>query len=71
MGAAEVTQFLTHLAAEHDVPASTQNQALSALLFFVLDGVRGEIAVAGRGPTRDASHQIAGSAHQSGGESCA
>ncbi|HEY5893195.1 MAG TPA: phage integrase N-terminal SAM-like domain-containing protein [Chthoniobacterales bacterium] len=34
MGAAEVTQFLTHLAAERDVAASTQNQALSALLFL-------------------------------------
>jgi len=31
---AEVTAFLTHLAAERDVAASTQNQALSALLFL-------------------------------------
>jgi len=34
MGAAEVTAFLNHLAAERDVAASTQNQALSALLFL-------------------------------------
>ena len=34
MGAEEVTAFLTHLAAERDVAASTQNQALSALLFL-------------------------------------
>ncbi len=30
----EVGQFLTHLAVERDVAASTQNQALSALLFL-------------------------------------
>ena len=34
MGAAEVNAFLTHLAAEKNVAASTQNQALSALLFL-------------------------------------
>ena len=34
MGAEEVTAFLTHLATERNVSASTQNQALSALLFL-------------------------------------
>jgi len=34
MGAAEVQAFLTHLAVEGNVAASTQNQALSALLFL-------------------------------------
>lgn len=34
LGAAEVTAFLTHLAVENNVAASTQNQALSALLFL-------------------------------------
>jgi len=34
MGAHEVTQFLTSLAVEHRVAASTQNQALAALLFL-------------------------------------
>jgi site-specific recombinase XerD len=34
MGAAEITQFLTSLAVEGHVAASTQNQALSALLFL-------------------------------------
>ena len=34
LGGAEVNDFLTHLAVEHDVAASTQNQALSALLFL-------------------------------------
>ena len=34
LGAAEVTAFLTHLATERKVSASTQSQALSALLFL-------------------------------------
>lgn len=34
MGAPEVSAFLTHLAAVEEVSASTQNQALSALLFL-------------------------------------
>jgi integron integrase len=34
MGAAEVTRFLTALAVERNVAASTQNQALGALLFL-------------------------------------
>lgn len=34
MGVAEVEGFLTHLAVEGEVAASTQNQALSALLFL-------------------------------------
>ena len=34
MGAEEVTAFLTWLAVERDVAASTQNQALAALLFL-------------------------------------
>ncbi|MGH0030245.1 MAG: integron integrase [Myxococcota bacterium] len=34
MGSAEVVAFLTHLATEGNVAASTQNQALSALLFL-------------------------------------
>ncbi len=34
MGSTEVQAFLTHLAVEQRVAASTQNQALSALLFL-------------------------------------
>lgn len=34
MGAVEVVEFLSHLAVERGVTASTQNQALSALLFL-------------------------------------
>ena len=34
MGEREVSQFLTHLATQRHVAASTQNQALSALVFL-------------------------------------
>ena len=34
MGTEEIGQFLTHLASEQDVSASTQNQAFSAVLFL-------------------------------------
>ena len=34
MGSAEIEAFLTHLAVQGQVAASTQNQALSALLFL-------------------------------------
>ena len=34
MGGPEITAFLTHLAVDENVAASTQNQALSALLFL-------------------------------------
>jgi integron integrase len=37
MGKFEVEQFLSHLAVERDVAASTQNQAFSALLFLYRD----------------------------------
>lgn len=34
MGKPEVEKFLTHLAVDRNVAASTQNQALSAILFL-------------------------------------
>ena len=37
MGAAEINQFLTHLAVDGHVAASTQNQAFCALLFLYRD----------------------------------
>ena len=37
MGDAEIARFMTHLAVERGVSASTQNQALSALLFLYRD----------------------------------
>ena len=43
MGEAEVTAFLTHLAREGNVAASTQNQALSALLLLYKEVLKQEI----------------------------
>ena len=37
MGARELTEFLSHLAVQRNVSASTQNQALNALLFLYRD----------------------------------
>jgi integron integrase len=42
-GGAEVRAFLTHLAAERGVSASTQNQALSALVFLYQEVIGGEL----------------------------
>jgi integron integrase len=53
MGAAEVVVFLTHLAAHDHVGASTQNQALSALLFLyreILDRELEGLDAAARAP---------------------
>ncbi len=43
MGSDEVNQFLTYLAVERKVAASTQNQALSALLFLFRNVLKQEI----------------------------
>ncbi len=43
LGEDELTAFLTHLAVEQDVSASTQNQALSALLFLYRDVLKVEL----------------------------
>ena len=43
MGAAEITEFLTHLAVAAKVSASTQNQALFAILFLYRDVLRIEL----------------------------
>jgi integron integrase len=40
MGAEEITEFLTHLAVQEKVSASTQNQAFFALLFLYRDVLR-------------------------------
>jgi len=43
MGAAEIQAFITHLAVERNVAASTQNQALSAILFLYRTVLQKEI----------------------------
>jgi site-specific recombinase XerD len=40
MGVSEIEAFLTHLAVDQNVAASTQNQALSALLFLYREVLR-------------------------------
>jgi integron integrase len=48
MAEAEVTDFLTHLARDGKVAASTQNQALSALLFLYKEVLKQEIGWLGK-----------------------
>ena len=43
LGAAEVSAFLTHLAVKRQVAASTQNQALAALLFLYKNVLKEEL----------------------------
>lgn len=43
MGAAEINEFLSHLAVDRNVSASTQNQALSAILFLYRDLLGDEV----------------------------
>jgi integron integrase len=56
MGTPEIEQFLTHLATDKNVAASTQNQALGALLFLYRDVLKIEVgtldAVRARRPVR-------------------
>jgi len=56
MGRAEIEAFLTYLAVDRHVAASTQNQALSALLFLYKEVLRQEVgsvdAVRARKPKR-------------------
>jgi integron integrase len=44
MGSAEIEAFLTHLAVDEDVAASTQNQAYSALLFLFREVLQKEFS---------------------------
>ena len=68
MGSAEVNAFLTHLAVELKVSASTQNQALSALLFLYRELLERDLDLEGviRGADEEA---VAGGAERGGGES--
>lgn len=47
MGSEEVNAFLTHLAVDLDVSASTQNQALSALVFLFRELLERDLALEG------------------------
>ncbi|WP_198931481.1 MULTISPECIES: site-specific integrase [Desertifilum] len=43
MGGKEIEEFLNHLAVEENVAASTQNQALSAVLFLYKEVLKQEL----------------------------
>jgi site-specific recombinase XerD len=43
MGEKDISEFLTYLAVEENVAASTQNQALSALLFLYREVLRKDL----------------------------
>ena len=45
MGAVEIEAFLTHLAVDRNVAASTQNQALSAILFLYREVLSQPVAI--------------------------
>src|SRR5256712_12256571 len=53
MGRVEIEAFLTHLAGDRHVAASTQNQALSALLFLFQKVLRPEIGSVDRARARE------------------
>lgn len=64
MGAAEVEAFLSHLAVERQVSASTQNQAKAVILYLLIQaGFRDRTGVAGRGGAGQAAAAFAGGAH--------
>lgn len=69
LGAAEVTAFLNHLAAERHVAAATQNQALAALLFLYKEVIAEPLpwldeVVHAKRPVRRPSVLTAGEAHK-------
>jgi hypothetical protein len=60
LGAPEVERFLTHLAIDRGVSASTQSQALSALLLSIQAGAESGSAVARRHRSREGVEAAAG-----------
>jgi Phage integrase, N-terminal SAM-like domain len=48
MGGAELETFLTHLAVQEQVAASTQNQALSAILFLEREVLKQDLGISVR-----------------------
>jgi hypothetical protein len=67
MAEEEVAQFLTHLARELNVAASTQNQALSALLFLYKEVLKQEIGWLEK-VEREKAGKAARGSHPLGGE---
>jgi hypothetical protein len=63
LGADEVTAFLSHLAVKRNVAASTQNQALNAIVFLYRDVFEVRAAVAGGRTASQEATAIAGGAY--------
>jgi hypothetical protein len=64
----QVAQFLTHLARNLNVAASTQNQALSALLFLYKEVLEAGNRVARESRAREKAGKTTGGSHPFGGE---
>lgn len=64
MGAIEVEAFLSHLAVDRQVSASTRNQAKAALLYFVPTGAGYRFALAVRGDGVQAGAAFGGARRQ-------
>ena len=67
LGAPEVTSYLSHLATTRHVSASTQNQALSALVFLYRDVLGRELAGLDDAPARGSPQRLPRRAHPRGG----
>ena len=63
MGVPEINQFLTHLAVDRQVSASTQNQAFNALLFLYPGGAGGAAGATHRGRPGDPAEAAADGPH--------
>jgi hypothetical protein len=63
LGAPEVTKFLTSLGVDGQVAASTQNQALSTLLFLDREVLEVDLLWAGRHRAREAARAVPRRAH--------
>jgi hypothetical protein len=64
MGEPEIAQFLSSLATEGRVSASTQNQALNALLFLYHEVLSKQIGTDRRSRSREEAPAAAGRAHE-------
>jgi hypothetical protein len=67
LAAPEVQAFLTHLAAQRNVAASTQNQALNALVFLYREVLGIELEAGMEFERAKTSAALAGGAHTTGG----
>jgi len=70
MGEAEINQFLTHLAVKENVAASTQNQALCAIVFLYKQVLNRELGELGDVVWGEEAQAVARCFHPRRGQSC-